>query len=298
MKASNPFSTIFVHIPKTAGTTLRSIIESQFADNQLCAIYQGNAIYLEMSEFKNLSEDAKRNYQIFCGHFNFGIHSEIPQPTKYITILRDPVERIISLYHHHLKDVRFQTDKNSGPLRRQLQTGNLSLADFVSSGISLQADNCQTRFLSGEGPEFGQCTYAMLAKAKKNLRTHFTVAGLTERFDESLLLIQKALNWQQPYYVKQNISAAHANKEELDEPTLDAIRQYNSLDIELYDFVQELLNEQIENQGEDFQKALAEFKIANRKFAEKYNKWILFYKLTSNTKNLYKLIKLRFKFKH
>jgi hypothetical protein len=293
MTVSNQFSTIFVHIPKTAGTTLRAIIESHYPEDQICSIYQGNFIYLGREDFQKIPAEEKKKFQIFCGHFEFGLHSHLPQPCKYITVLRDPVERIISLYHHHLNKNHFRTDKNAVIIQSQLKSGELSLADFVASGMSLQTDNWQTRFLSGDLPEFGQCTREMLENAKANLREHFLVTGITERFDESVLLMQKALSWSPPYYVSKNISSDRSQKEELDPSTLDAIMRYNDLDAELYSFAEELLDEQFDMQGADFKNELADFKIANRQFAERSKKWGRCKKALSKIRNLKKFIKLK-----
>jgi len=221
------------------------------------------------------------------------LHRQIPQYCKYITVLRDPIERIISLYHHHLHENHTRTDKNAVIIQSQLKSGEITLADFVSSGISPQTDNCQTRFLSGELPGFGQCTGEMLEKAKNNLREHFIVAGLTERFDESVLLMQKALKWTTPCYVKQNISSQRSQKEEIDQATLETILRFNELDTELYNFAQELLEGQIEQQGAGFEKELEEFRTAIRLFEEKSRKWRSIKKGLSISRNIKRFVKLK-----
>ena len=46
-----------------------------------------------------------------------------------------------------------------------------------------------------------------LAQAKRNL-DRFLVVGLTERFDESFILIRRALGWRLPMYERHNVSKA------------------------------------------------------------------------------------------
>lgn len=259
-------STIFIHIPKTAGTTLRSIIEDNFPADQSYFLYIGNALHPGMEEFSALTEEEKRKIKIFSGHFHFGFHQHLPQPCKYITVLREPVERTISLYHHLLQAENARHDQSVAEIQERMRRENLSLEGFVTSGITLDTDNAQTRILSGESPEFGQCGQATLDKAKQNLREHIAVAGLTERFDESVMLIHKVLGWPVPLYVKKNVSGRKSKREDAPPGTLEVIRRFNALDMELYRYAQGLLDERIERLGPAFRKEIEEFKIANRYF--------------------------------
>lgn len=266
------FSVIFIHIPKTAGTTLRAIIEDCFSEDQIHFIYLGNRTFPGMDEFLELSEESKRNIKIFCGHVDFGFHRNLPQTCKYITVLRKPVERTVSLYNHLLQEENARTDQSVADMQDRIKSANMSLQDFVCSGITVDTDNAQTRILSGESPPFGQCRREILEKAKNNLREHFIVAGITEKFDESVMLMHKILGWPLPFYVRQNISADKAKKQIISQATLDTIKQYNEFDAELYSFAGKLLDEQVQRQGASFRKEVEEFMIANRYYGEWFNK--------------------------
>jgi Galactose-3-O-sulfotransferase len=89
---------------------------------------------------------------------------------------------------------------------------------------------------------------------------HFAVVGLSERFDESLLLIKRKLGWNRlPLYQKQNV-AAH-RPPELPKHVLNTIRKHNELDYELYEWASERLQHELEQ--EDIQKELGKFRVAN-----------------------------------
>jgi len=96
-------------------------------------------------------------------------------------MLRYPVDRVISLYHH--------------AMRREKIPARLSLDELVSKIGYHQADNGQVRLLSGQEPEFGSCTRDMLYVARRNLRNYFSAVGLLERFDDSLRLFVHTLAW-------------------------------------------------------------------------------------------------------
>jgi hypothetical protein len=108
----------------------------------------------------------------------------------------------------------------------------MSLEDYVRSGIALETDNSQIRALSGDrAAAFGGCTPEMLAQAKRNIEAHFTVTGLTERFDESLILLKRAFGWSNVHYVRANVSP---RKDPVPPGALRAIEEQNALDLELY----------------------------------------------------------------
>lgn len=197
---------IFVHVPKTAGTTLRHIIQYQFQPNNVFEFYRRvRKPHKGIDEFRNLSEARKNSLKLVSGHIGFGLHEFLSQPCTYITVLRDPIDRVIS-YYYYLLNTRNGAAKNK------------SLEDFVKTYRGAQ--NSMTKFLSGMRLEIQlldsnvnidceQCSPETLELAKNNLKKHFVVIGLVERFDETLFLLKRALGWDiPPYYFKTNVSKA------------------------------------------------------------------------------------------
>src|SRR5687768_14239089 len=85
---------VFVHIPKTAGVTFSTILAG-FYQPGVYSIYST----AEIAKFQQLTEAQRGTYELLQGHFPYGIHDYIPRPTQYITFLRDPVARVVSLYY-------------------------------------------------------------------------------------------------------------------------------------------------------------------------------------------------------
>jgi len=123
----------------------------------------------------------------------------------------------------------------------------MSLADYVSSKLNPQLDNGQVRLLSGiaEDIPFGGCSSAMLHRAKENLRKHFTVIGLTERFDDSLHLMKECFGWKNISYQKANVTPDRPARTQIDAETLQLIESCNVFDRELYRFAQAALDAQL-----------------------------------------------------
>lgn len=91
---------IFLHIPKTAGTSLRAIMDSWFAPNLL--VHYNRPI---VPPRHDLARVAKPGAPIMLyGHFNMkqgvGADTYYPDIDQFITLLRAPWERIISGYFY------------------------------------------------------------------------------------------------------------------------------------------------------------------------------------------------------
>ncbi|MGB3533237.1 MAG: sulfotransferase family 2 domain-containing protein [Microcoleaceae cyanobacterium] len=255
---------IFLHIPKTAGTTLHQIIDRHYSIDRIFWVH-ATEVNESINEFKSFSEEKRRNFQLIKGHMGFGLHQFVPQPCTYFTLLRDPVKRIISHYYHVLRTPNHY-------LHQVVTEQQMDLKAFVSSGISLELDNGQTRLIAAsngnedESIEFGCATPELLETAKQHLINHFSVVGVMEEFDRTLLLLQKKLGWKNICYARQNTSKNKAKKSEISAETLAAIQQQNTLDIELYQFAKQLLNQQVQAQSATFEQELLAFQAMNQSY--------------------------------
>ena len=86
---------IFLHIPKTAGTTLHDILDRHYPPESIYSI--GAIAHESMAGFKDLDEQDRNKSGCCAGIWAYGLHEHLPGPAKYFTILRDPVARVISL---------------------------------------------------------------------------------------------------------------------------------------------------------------------------------------------------------
>jgi hypothetical protein len=231
---------IFLHIGKTAGSTLRQVIRRNYrASEILKAQIPGGAREATLEYFARIPAPRRAAALLVMGHTIYGIHELLPRPATYITVVRDPIKLILSQYLFVLRRPHHR-------LHESVTSSGMSLADYIRSGVSLEMDNGQTRAIAGDtSTPYGQCTEEMLRTAQRNIETHFAVAGLTERFDETLIALRHALGWSHLCYVRANVSPERVSVKDLPQETTRLIEERTALDIELYGFIRRRFQGQI-----------------------------------------------------
>ena len=86
---------VFLHIPKTGGTTLTEIIERQIGVNHFYDVKKDIRKAVKFIDDKEI--------KCIKGHMPFGIHKYIKKSCKYITMVRDPFDTAISSYYYILR---------------------------------------------------------------------------------------------------------------------------------------------------------------------------------------------------
>jgi len=265
---------IFVHVPKTGGLTLDHLIRRQYSHEAVRWISYDRPE--QVSEFRALNRQQRSQIRCLTGHVPFGVHRELPGNPVYVTMLRDPVARFVSEFGQVLRVPR------AGAWRPpQEQLHSFSLEDFLDYRIETNAMDVQTRFLGGyippvgTQPPFDPLPDDALERAKENLRQHFLVVGLTERFDESVLLMKKRLGWNRHlFYARKNAAPKKFSSGSGVAPeTLERIAAHTQLDAELVRFGGELLESAILSEGKEFQKELRQLHRVNRTIFALRNVW-------------------------
>lgn len=219
---------IYIHIPKTGGNTLTDIMSRQYWPERT-RIYKTKGRFIGRA-FDDCVSAPEEMPVLALGHMYWGLH-ELVGPSRYFTMLREPIRRVISQYNHFRNHAVH-------PLHKAAMSH--SLESFLESGICTFMHNTQVRLLSGYSGD-GRCTTDMLEAAKRNL-DRCVVVGLTERFDESILLMQEAFGWRDPFYLRINVAKKHVD---VPKEAYALAHQYNALDAQLYEYAQGMFERQV-----------------------------------------------------
>jgi hypothetical protein len=264
---------LFLHIPKTAGTTLKSCVYEHFAVPGSDRDWFHDGIYYFPYGFHKPERPAfdahartafaRDDLRAVVGHFWYGAHALVPRPSYYVTLLRDPIERVTSLYYHDVA-THHETFHDAIAAR------GASLEEFVTDFCCREVDNDQTRRIAGVEPGYRLCTTDLLELAKRNLRDRFAFVGTTERFDESLIALKRLLRWPYVFYLPALVNTSRPEREELSPSTVALIAERNEYDLELHDFANGLLDERVASAGESFADELDRFRADNRAFVDRH----------------------------
>ncbi|AFY37235.1 hypothetical protein Lepto7376_0840 [[Leptolyngbya] sp. PCC 7376] len=262
---------VFLHIQKTGGISLQRIFRRKLGRSILGRVMGLLNRQTPPSEVREIMRQKSMKDRYFIGHFCYGIDRDLPKPLVYMTFLREPVSRIISLYEYSVN--------NPTAYYHEHAVGK-TLEEFALHTPLFELDNGQVRFIAGDSNSYfinqtpaGECDESLLDLAIKHIEEDFALVGLTEYFDHSVLLLKEIMDWNFSLYLRRNTSKS---KEKLNvSPELrEKIREKNNLDVALYEYAEKRLKQQLAEYQLDNEKIIADFRernvIFNRLFGTVY----------------------------
>jgi Sulfotransferase family len=167
---------VFLHVPKTAGSTLNSILMRNYkvrADSRADKFLER----WSPTEIKVLggaprSEDDRARPAFFTGHVDIGnaIFEHLPGRYVVVTLLREPVSRVVSHF-------RFNSTQPSA-IQSAIQEQGLDVVQYLKRGIRQQYEIFAPAADSDR-----------VETALQNLGACVSLFGLQEEFDQFLTLL-------------------------------------------------------------------------------------------------------------
>jgi hypothetical protein len=249
--AEHPTLLVHCHMPKTAGSALNRQVILPMHDRAAVLLAYG----VEHEQEPHLDSTAvPAPLSYLSGHVPFGFAARLGRPLLHVSVLREPVERMISFFNFVAVADRHGARK--GFDRDMQELARSDPADFVRlllkrRRVMNRQSNIMTRLAAGI-PRLAKTVpdRSALEAALSNARSGTYLLGMQDRFDAFACELKDEL-------LTRGIGTAGANddlatsarlekrfervirQEDLPEAIIRTIRKTNDLDLRLCDFVRD-----------------------------------------------------------
>ncbi|WP_099191486.1 sulfotransferase family 2 domain-containing protein [Tepidibacter mesophilus] len=215
-KPSN-YTLIFVDIPSVKTDIINAMINRTYIND-----------YFEIPFSYDLNHDYIDKIEVIRGHHHFGMHKYLNNKNyMYITMLTDPIKRVISSYY----DIK---SNKTSPYYSDVN--KITLYDYVlNDKFNEITSNVQTKYLCEDYSD-------NLEKAKYNLQNYFLAVGTEDRIQEMISILKTNLGWNVPnnnFYSPKN----SINYNTIPKRIIDIIKRKNQNDIDLFEFAKQISSE-------------------------------------------------------
>ena len=223
----------FLHVMKTGGGTLRRQIFANFSEDEVypSASFDGNMLEANTSLHRLLNPGRRRSpIRVFAGHFPYAAIQLLGGNFTTITILRDPVERTLSL----LKQFKSQHESlRTAPLE-DIYERPLIFIPYIKNHqaklFALTADDKPDSYHQALDVDEQR-----LEAAKRNLE-RIDVVGTHEHYEQLLSELRLRFGWQFPAIADRNVT----HKEEVSATFRRRIAEDNAADVEFFRYASQL----------------------------------------------------------
>ena len=199
---------IFLHLPKTGGSSLREFLKAKCGHENYYGIYWNEAAGLRERDYINkfiaLPQEERDHFDLIVGHFGYGLHRFLSRPCVYVTLLRNPLERFCSFYlqllRHHPRSRELVARNFS--VEEYLQDWEKGRLRFKSLMQGQLADMIFTPCGAGGGGGDSTIEWTGLSNIRKDtqalksrLSNSFMLVGLNERLDDSVFMLCRMMGW-------------------------------------------------------------------------------------------------------
>ena len=153
-----------------------------------------------------------------------------------MTFLREPVDRVLSHYYRHIHHPELSPADVVGR-RERLKERAGSLEEALVEHAPAAAQESRHSLSLRDPSREGELPASALDDAKANLR-EFAFVGIQERFEESLVMLQRVLGLDLVPYMNRHVSVegGRPTVDEITDEQRALIEEHNQLDGELYSF--------------------------------------------------------------
>ncbi len=220
---------MFVHVPRTAGTTVKLALQSIFGMDRT---------FLDAHHYDRTGLDTGR-YGVVEGHLLSTYFANSFGPAwaaNGFVLLRDPVARVVSQARHIRALVRHREHEKLVPAVDDPAV----VFDRVPT-----LSNLQTKMLAGKGPRARQVDDEHLEQAKALLDR--IAVGVTESFFESVTLMAERFALALPRFRSENASPSSGDDDLRSRAFRQEAKERNQLDIALHEYATSVVRQRLQH---------------------------------------------------
>lgn len=250
---------VFIHIPKTGGTTVYHYLRRHFPRYKRC-----NSLHELHQAFLDRPADRRERWDFISGHFPIDlVHRATQRPCVYLTFFRDPLSKAISNYSHILRWPNHRWHDRFIEKKVTLEkflTQHDDIKDFL-------LDNPTTRCFSDPSSFFDSkpMTPILAEQVKTRLREQFMFIGLTERIADSVFLLSLRLKLPLRPFLARNVTMRpEGTLSSLSPEVTTRFKELNLADYAVYDFSKQIFERQWNELDTRERKRAARFGVMQR----------------------------------
>ena len=229
----NPQRVLFEHVPKCGGTSIVNYLMSQYRQDQVFYI-RGVQATAYIDYYRRLPRHQTR-FHLVVGHGAHHLLDAINDEWITLTVLRDPVQRIISHYNYVLRTPNHY-------LYEQVATAGMSLEAYATSGLTSELQNNFVCWFTGKTPEEAiQAPEQSVEEAFQVLQERYDIVGTLEQLEPTMQVLQEKAGFTHAFGGRKlNATAYKTPPSAVLASTKHIIAEVNALDVHLYERVASL----------------------------------------------------------
>jgi len=227
LSTEKPRKVLFDHLPKCGGASLNRYLGTHYPRRKTFSL-DGQNPSLSVNKFKSLSERDRYGYDLIKGHLAHELLDYIYPECLKVTVLREPLDRIISHYYYAKRTP-------SHYLYSKIHQSGMGLEEYATSNLSDELRNWYTTHFSGLSlDDVERRPEESIAKALEVILKRYDIVGFVDNFSSFLETLRSQAKLRDAYKERVNVTQEREKLSHIEESVMNKIREVNKIDIVLY----------------------------------------------------------------